>query len=278
MYSVEDRTVRAVTDGYYTKTAREIFKQSKVHSDMSPYGVNIRESRDSDEHTNSMAIIIALDVTGSMGSVPHHLIKDGLPHIMGNIIQNGEKDAQVMFLAIGDHECDSAPLQIGQFETSDELMDKWLTNTFIEGGGGRNDGESYLLAWYFASNHTSIDCFEKRNKKGFLFTIGDEPTLNSISGEKLDKIMGEGQHKNQTAKELLNEARKFYNVYHLHIMQTRCGKRQETIEGWKKLMGDNLITIQSHEQIPDIISEIVNSSLEINRGKSTKEETDIEFL
>lgn len=280
-YSVSSRRVRATSDGYYTKSAREIFSD-KVIKDMRPEGVMIRESRDSDEHPNSVGIIIALDVTGSMGSVPHHLVKDGLPTIMENITQSGMNDAQVMFLAIGDHEVDKAPLQIGQFETSDELLDKWLTGTYLEGGGGANAGESYFLAWYVASEHTSLDCFEKRGQKGFLFTIGDEPTLKDISGRRLDEIMGTQQHTSMSAVEILDEARKYYHVYHLHIKQTKQGKKQETIDGWKQLMDDNLILVDSHEDVPKIISEIVSSGSNrmTNFTEKPKQtfDTDIEML
>ena len=57
--------------------------------------------------------------------------------------------------------CDSAPLQVGQFESSDELLDKWLTNIYFEAGGGGNGGESYALAWYFAALKTATDSMEK---------------------------------------------------------------------------------------------------------------------
>ena len=176
MYSSDARTVRCkATYGdadYYKHTApSEIFKERKVNNAMSPNGVKIRESRDSKEHPNSLAIIIALDVTGSMGSIPVHLIKEGLPTMMETIIKGGIKDPQVLFLAIGDHTCDQAPLQVGQFESSDALLDHWLTTVWLEGKGGGNDGESYALAWYFAGKHTSIDCWEKRKQKGFLLSV-----------------------------------------------------------------------------------------------------------
>ena len=224
---------------------------------MNPYGVRIRESRDSSEHPNSLSIILALDVTGSMGSIPHHLVKQGLPNIMGNIMQHGIKDPQLLFLAVGDHECDQSPLQVGQFESSDELLDKWLTDVYLEGGGGGNAGESYLLAWYFAGFHTAIDCFEKRNRKGFLFTIGDEPTLREIPAKALKSIMGEGQYQNYSAAELLDKARERYRVYHLHIRETGAGSAQTTVDGWKQLMGPNLIVIDRHEKVSDAIADIV---------------------
>lgn len=257
-YSVDDRALRSKTLGYASKPASEIFTQRSINNAMNPHGVMVRESRDSDEHPNTVSIILALDVTGSMGSIPHFLVKEGLPNIMGNIIQRGIKDPQLLFLAVGDHECDSSPLQVGQFESSDALLDKWLTDVYLEGGGGGNAGESYLLAWYFTGFHTSIDCFEKRKQKGFLFTIGDEPTLPEIPEKALAKIMGKGQYKNYSASVLLDKARERYHVYHLHIKETGAGREQRTQDGWKQLMGQNLILVDSHTEIAKIIPDIVS--------------------
>jgi hypothetical protein len=253
-YSSSARLSRAAAMGYSTKSAGEIFKQRSINNAMNPYGIKLRESRDSKEHPQSISIIIALDVTGSMGTVPHYLVREGLPHIMDSIMKGGVADPQILFLAVGDHECDQAPLQVGQFESSDELLDKWLTDVFLEGGGGANDGESYLLAWYFAALHTSIDCFDKRKQKGFLFTIGDEPVLKEVPAAALKAIMGEGQHQTFTADSLFNKAREMYNVYHIHIKETQSGSRQHVIDGWKQLLHDNLIVANRHEEVSGIIS------------------------
>lgn len=260
-YSVDDRAARAASVGYDTKSAREIFTQRNINNAMNPHGITVRESRDSAEHPNSVAIILALDVTGSMGSIPHHLVKDGLPKIMGRIIQSGTPDPQLLFLAVGDHECDSCPLQVGQFESSDELLDKWLTSVYLEGGGGGNAGESYLLAWYFAGFHTSVDCVEKRKQKGFLFTIGDEPTLPEVPAASLERLMGRGQHQAWSAVELLDKARKSYHVFHLHIRETSSGSRREVMDGWKQLMGDKLIVLERHEEVSLVIPEIIAATL-----------------
>ena len=256
-YSVEDRAERATARGYSTKSAREIFSQRSINNAMNPHGIKVRESRDSDEHPDSLSIILALDVTGSMGSIPHHLVKEGLPTIMGRIIQSGTKDPQLLFLAVGDHECDRSPLQVGQFESSDELLDKWLTDVYLEGGGGGNSGESYLLAWYFAGFHTAIDCFEKRKQKGFLFTIGDEPTLPEIPAAALKKLMGAGQQQTWSAAELLDKARQMYQVFHIHIRETSSGSRQEVMDGWKQLMGDHLLILDHHKDVSKVIPEII---------------------
>lgn len=263
-YSSYDRQVRATTLGYKTKSASEIFTQRNINNAMNPHGITLRESRDSDEHPNSLAIVVALDVTGSMGSVPHHMVRDGLPTMMQTIIDAGTPDPQVLFLGIGDHTCDSAPLQVGQFESSDALLDKWLTTVYLEGGGGGNEGESYLLAWYFAGKYTEIDCLEKRGQKGLLFTIGDEPVLKSLSASDQKEIMGNGQYGDMSVMEILDLAKAKYDVYHIHICETWAGSRSSTKNDWKQILGDNFIEVQLKTQVPKIIAEIVAKS---GRGK-----------
>ena len=263
---------------YKNMSRDEIFKQKSVNNAMNPYNVKLRESRDSDEHPESLAIILALDVTGSMGSIPLHLIRDGLPEIMGNIIQSGIKHPQVLFLAVGDHECDSAPLQISQFESSDELLDKWLTDTYLESGGGGNDGESYSLAWYFAGYHTEIDCFEKRKQKGFLFTIGDEPVLKEIPKKVMKEIMGDGQYDDFTASQLLDKAKEKYHVFHLHIKQGSNGERQEVMDGWKQIIRDNLIIVNDYRDVSKVIPELIKNSLGVKMDVKIKNETEKENI
>lgn len=262
-YSFSSRSARVLSSGWDKKSTAEIFTQRNINNAMNPHGIKIRESRDSSEHPNSLAIIVALDMTGSMGSVPHYLVKEGLPHIMEGIINAGEKDPQILFLGVGDHECDNAPLQVGQFESSDDLLDKWLTTVYLEGGGGGNAGESYLLAWYFAGYHTSIDCMEKRGRKGYLFTIGDEPTLKHLPKNTLKEIMGDGQYQDFSAADLLKKASENYNVYHLHISETGAGSRMSTVDGWKQLLQDNCIVIDRHENVSKVISEIITKNSKI---------------
>ena len=273
-YSSMSRGVRHTAAGTHLKSNAENFKSRAVTREMTSVGLEYRESCDSDEHPKSVAIIVALDVTGSMGSVPEHLVKKGLPTMMDEIIKNGEPDPQILFMGIGDHECDRSPLQVGQFESSDELVDKWLMDTWLEGGGGGNRGESYMLAWYFAARHTRIDCFTKRKKKGFLFTIGDEPVLSSVPGSALEKIMGKGQYGDLTSVELLEEARKLYHVYHIHIAETHSGGRKEVQDEWKQTMGDNCIIVQSSDHVSGIIASIVSKNGAEDTPDKVKDEVD----
>lgn len=256
-YNVGARDARAKKEGYGFKSASEIFTQNAkgtAHESMNPNGILFREARDSSVHPNTVPIILGLDVTGSMGHIPHELIKEGLPKLMGGIIQGGVPDPALLFLGIGDHECDRFPLQVGQFESGDEELDMWLTRTYIESGGGGNAGESYLLAWYFAAFHTKTDAFEKRNQKGLLFTVGDEPGLKTLPASAIKEIMGAGQQ-TYTHLELLAAAQKRYEVYHISVLHSDQAVRADV--EWKELLGQNCLSTQDHKEIPNMIKNII---------------------
>lgn len=259
-YSVSDRSIRSSTAGYHTKSVNEIFEQNQkrvAHEGMNPKGVLKRECRDSEAHPNATPIQLYLDVTGSMGHIPHEMIKNGLPTLMGTLIQRGVADAALMFGCIGDHETDRVPLQVAQFESGDAELDMWLTRSYIEGGGGGNQGESYLLAWYFAANHVSTDAFEKRKQKGFVFTIGDEPCLKNLPVSAIKGIMGDtavGQG-NYSREELLIAAQGQNHVYHIHL--NHGGRRLDN--AWREILGQNLIEISDYTTVSKVIADIILS-------------------
>jgi len=256
-YSTSNRSVNAISLDYANAPREQIFTQRGINPDMSPMGVKIRESRDSVEHPDSLPIILGLDVTGSMGYIPHQFIKDGLPTVMGTLVEKaGIPDAQLMLMAIGDHKNDQAPLQVSQFETSDELLDKWLKMIWLEGNGGGNGGESYHLAWYFAAQHTATDAWDKRKQKGFLFTIGDEPVHNTLSNFSLTKIMGVGEYNETGASYWLEKVRERYHVIHFYVTSTGSHYTNDR-EGWKELLGENVIFVADHQTIPTLMAEYI---------------------
>lgn len=255
-YSISGRAKRSAQLNYSTKDIGEIFGMKSLDNGMNPKNISVRESRDSDEHPNSVPIILGLDVTGSMGEIPHSLVKEGLPKIMGRIMEVGIDDPQVLFLGIGDDKYDRAPLQVGQFESSDELLDKWLTSLFLEGGGGGNGGESYSLAWYFAAFKTSTDSYEKRGKKGIVITIGDEPVHRELGLSSIKNIIGE-EERSYLASELLELAKERYHVFHIHIIHGVRSADDRVIGGWKELMGDNLVLVKDSNEISSIIPELI---------------------
>lgn len=77
-------TYKAFADSYTKKSREEIFHQRSLHEemDLTKSKTHIRESRDSEEHPESLPVFIALDETGSMGSIPDKMIRDYLPKLM----------------------------------------------------------------------------------------------------------------------------------------------------------------------------------------------------
>jgi len=234
----------------------QVFTKRSLDEEMNIYG-KIRESRDSEEHPNSFPIIIALDTTGSMGHIPQELITGAFPEIMKNIIEAGIPDPQVCFIGVGDTYYDDAPIQCGQFESSDELMEKWLQKVYLEGGGGGNTGESYNLAWYFANYHTVTDAWEKRNQKGVIITIGDEPCLKEIPKDDITTLFGDPVQSGKTSSTLLSEVKEKWEVFHIHMGTESY--YSSVINKWEELIGnDNLFVVpRTNSSIISVISSII---------------------
>lgn len=225
----------------------------------------IRECRDSDEHPNTLPIIIALDVTGSMGRIPENLIKGGFAEIMNSIYEAGVVDPQVCFLGIGDPVYDDAPLQVAQFETSDQTLDEWLESMWIEGGGGGNDSEGYILSWYFAARHTDCDAITKRNQKGILITIGDEYVTPYLTKHQIDDIFGDSVQGDFNHEDLYAEVSENWNVYHISMSYNR--RMTDSLKQSWNFMGDNHIIIDRNpdnavKSIVDIVKQNNTTSVE----------------
>lgn len=267
-YSYSTSVARA--DAVYKSMDRsEIFTSTSLNPQMDIKN-KVRECVDSEEHPNAFPIIIGLDVTGSMGRIPYELITSGLPQIMKKIMDEGVKDPQVCFLGIGDSRSDSAPLQVGQFESSDELMEKWLKLVYLEGHGGGNGGEDYGLAWYFAARHTSVDSFKKHGRKGVIITIGDEPVHMTISRNSIKELFGSAEADVNVAS-ILDEVRSEWDVYHINIPDYSGGKAI-TKNCWNKLLNDKVLHIESasKEAIADgIVGAILNSYKSTNTDNLT---------
>jgi hypothetical protein len=158
-----------------------------------------------------------------------------------------------MFMGIGDAECDQCPLQVSQFEADIRIAEQ-LTKIYFEGHGG-----GYALAWYFAAQHTSIDCFNKRAKKGYIFTIGDEKPTPFLKATDLEKVLGYKPEKDFTQKELLAMVSKNYEVFHLIIEEgSYCrSHRDRTVSAWTKLLGQHARPVSDHTKIAEIIVSIL---------------------
>jgi hypothetical protein len=260
-------------DRYRRATGTSAFAYSDsgartVHAALDPKGVGFRESRDSDEHPDSVAIAVLFDVTGSMGSVPR-ILQQKLPQLLGLLLRKGYvKDPQILFGAIGDATCDRVPLQAGQFE-SDNRLDDDLGRFVLEGGGGGQMTESYELAMYFMARHTSIDCYEKRGRRGYLFIIGDEEAYSRVKPAEVREFIGDELTEPIGLRAMVNEVRRMYDTYYILPEGSSYAGNTTILESWRKLLGQNVIALDDLEAVCETIALTIGlgeDSIDLDEG------------
>jgi hypothetical protein len=224
-----------------------------VHPDLDPLGITMRESRDSDEHPTSLAIAVLFDVTGSMGGVPR-ILQTKLPQLLGLLMRKGYvRHPQIMFGAIGDATCDSAPLQVGQFE-SDNRMDGDLERIVLEGGGGGQKRESYELALYLMARHTATDCFDVRGKRGYLFIIGDEMAYDRVKPREVSSVIGDTLTEPVPLQAIAAEVTRRWDTYYILPEGASYVGDDEVLSFWRKLLGQNVIELADLDAVSETIA------------------------
>lgn len=247
------------------KTTEEIYSSTSIHASLNPFGVKVRESRDSADNPESTPIIVALDVTGSMGMLADNIAREGLGTLFTSILERKPvSDPHIMFMGIGRRQLRPCPLQASQFEADTRIIDQ-LKNLWIEHGGGDNTFESYNLPWYFAAYHTEIDSLEKRAKRGYLFTVGDEQVPGPLTAEQIKTFLGDDVQGDQSTEELLELAQRKYDVFHVIIEEGSHARTypREVKDSWTKLMGQRVISLSNHHAL----AETIVSAIEMAEGR-----------
>lgn len=247
------------------KTTDAVFAARAIDPELNPLGVALRESRDSALNPASTAIIVGLDVTGSMGMIADTLARQGLGTMVEEILaRQPVSDPHILIAGIGDVLYDRAPLQVTQFE-ADIRIARQLEKLWLEKGGGGNACESYTLPWYFAALHTSIDCFEKRGKKGYLFTVGDEEPPADLPAAAIARFLGDRVARDFDSRELLTLVSRQYHIFHViveegsHARHDPHGVRNR----WTDLLGQRVIGLSDHRKL----AEVIVSTIEVNEGR-----------
>jgi hypothetical protein len=169
-------------------------------------------------------------------------------------------------MAIGDAWCDRAPLQVTQFEAdirvAEQIQDLW-----IEGGGGGNAYESYNLPWYFAAMKTATDAMQKRGKKGYLFTVGDEPCPPVLKAEHVRKFIGDGMQSDLSSANVLAIVERSYEVFHVIVEEGSFFQHdpKQVLRSWK-LLGQRVLRLSDHTKL----AETIVSAIEITEGRDAE--------
>lgn len=240
---------------------QEMFKARSIDPALDPKNV-IRECCDSEDHPNTLPVVIALDCTGSMGSAAVEVAKK-LNGIMTKLYEN-IVDVEFMVMGIGDLAYDSCPIQASQFE-SDIRIAEQLDKIYFEFGGGGNRFESYSAAWYFGLHHTKLDCWN-RGKRGIIITIGDErlnpylPIRSRCSG--LIATLGDNLEKDVETPELFEEASKKFDIYHIHVNHGYNYDKENIEKSFKSVIAENHFKEATLDNITETIVNIIVDAAE----------------
>lgn len=251
----DDRSYANYSASVSHKTREEIFTARSMDQSLDPAKIKFRESVDSPANPASTPIILACDETGSMGHLAEQIIRTDLGAIMRGIYDTKPvTDPHIMCMGVGDAACDMAPLQVTQFEAGVSPLVAQIEKIWIEGKGGGNNGESYPLAWWFATYKCLTDAWRKRSRKGFLFTIGDECPLPVITADQIRRFMGVSAQHDVDIRSLLKAASEYWHIFHLIIKPVDT---QPVVRTWKDILGQRAIEVSDHSLLADGIVSIL---------------------
>ncbi|UZW54896.1 hypothetical protein NUH86_15685 [Sphingobium sp. JS3065] len=242
----------------------ELFGARGMDASYDPARIEMRESRDSADNPDSTPIIIGVDVTGSMGMLAEELVVHGLNETFTMLMDRRPvSDPHVMAMAIGDAYCDRAPLQVTQFEADLRIVEQ-LRQLWLEGGGGGNEGESYCLAHVFAGLKTEHDAMEKRRRKGFLFTVGDEPVLDGVERDQLARVLGIDAQRGVSGREAVKLASAGYEVFHIIVDGSYAARNMRKVRAsWEAILPERVI----HLKDPARLAETIVATIELASGR-----------
>jgi hypothetical protein len=248
------------------KPAAAVFSSRSMKPEFDPVNIQVRESRDSADNPRSRPVILAADVTGSMGMIANQLVTGGGLNDLATEIQTKKPfpDPHVMVMAVGDAHFDRAPLQVTQFE-ADIRIAQQTQDLWIEKGGGTNTGESYALAHLFAARKTVSDAWEKRREKGFLFTIGDEPTIG-VTRAQASRFLGVDIPRDLSPAECAALAMETWEVYHVVLVNEgyAASGLKEVLRTWEAALPQRLILLDDVAKL----AEAVVAAIQIAEGAS----------
>ena len=262
-YSSYTKSTRGMSLDDFAATdysAQEMYKSRHLADKLNPYNV-IRECCDSEEHPNTLPVILALDVTGSMGDASVKVAKK-LNEIMTTLYADPNiKDIEFCVMGIGDLAYDCAPIQISQFE-SDIRIAEQLDLIYFEAGGGGNFFESYTAAWYMGVNHAKLDCW-KRGQKGIIITMGDEGPNPYLPQRGLSRVTGDKLQGDVETKELYKQTLEKFDVYHISVDDRSSSyvyqKKYHDLDGeWRALLGDHYF-VSNLDGLAQTITDIISN-------------------
>jgi hypothetical protein len=104
---------------------------------------------------------------------------------------------------------------------------------------------------HFMARHTSIDCHEKRGKRGYLFIIGDEMPYLAVSPQQVSQRLGHlmpagPERRNDSSLStdtLIRELTRKFDVYYILPEGSSYAGNADVLDTWRALLGQNVIQL-----------------------------------
>lgn len=251
------KSTNAIADGNINQS----FSATKLNPLLNPYGV-IRECLDTEEHPETIPVMLCMDCTGSMGQSLKNCFAQ-LDTTINQLLKKF-KDIEICIAGIGDFAYDEAPFQLSQYESDNRILDHLLA-IWQERGGGANKWESYSAAWYAGLYHTKLDCW-KRDKKGIIITLGDEAMNPYLPKTAINRVFGDKLTQDVDTEKLFVSACEKFDIYHIAITDDECSydyHKDMIEETWSPLLGQRLLKGNSND-LPNLIEQIITDSCMYN--------------
>lgn len=198
-------------------------------------------------------LIIACDVTGSMGEWPATIFSK-LPYLDLEGKEYLGKGMEISFAAVGDAYSDNYPLQTRPF-VGGKGLEKELKELVIEKGGGGQIMESYDLAALYYANNVKMP---KAINPIFIF-IGDEGLYDSVDKDQAKEWARTNIEGRLTTKQVIDQLKSKYAVYLVrkpyHDSGDSMSSEDKTIKKqWETLLGeDHVALLPDPKRVVDVI-------------------------
>lgn len=222
---------------------------------------------------------IIIDGTASMGEQAYTL-RDKSYRITGQIrCQKYLDDFGINYCVIGDANPsrwgglpDSAPIQMTEFETSNEGVKALTEQIWLEEGGGGHAKESYELGMYGYARCVEIPSQEI----GYLFIMGDEGFYPTIKGEQLRKHFGVQEATSIPTADILKELKKRYRVFRFNVVTGNYrGLEDEIAQQWREAVGENFIDLSEQ---PEAVVDVMLGCIALTSGRRNLDTYDADLV
>lgn len=243
--------------GHDFKSARRVYDdhRKRSYADAITAGVSASDLVPKELKTNCESpLIIACDVTGSMGEWPG-VIFSKLPYLEYEGQEYLGDGMEISFAAIGDANSDKYANQIRPFAKGADLKAS-LEKLIIEGGGGGSSQESYDLTALYYARH--CECPEAIRKPIMIF-IGDEGLYPDVYPTLAEQWCRVETKKNIPLKQVFEELTEKFCVYVIRkpyncSLNSRSEADLRIEKQWMGLLGeDHVVNLPGADRVVDVI-------------------------